>query len=76
MSCCCPSALLHPLLLDTEGLSRKEAALASMQAELEALKSTASRMLQLEAELAASNTHLAAMNEEVDLARTASKRIE
>lgn len=59
-----------------EGLRRKEAALASMRGELEALKSTAARMIELEQELAASNTHLLAMNQEVERARMASKRIE
>jgi len=47
-----------------------------MQAELEALQVTATRMLELEAELKASNTHLLTMNDEVERARAASKRIE
>lgn len=59
-----------------EGLRRKETALAAMQAELEALQVTATRMLELEAELKASNTHLLTMNDEVERARAASKRIE
>lgn len=59
-----------------EGLRKKEAALAAMQFELEALKATAQRMLEMEAELTASNTHLLAMNAEVEKARAASKRIE
>jgi hypothetical protein len=33
-------------------------------------------MIELEAELTASNTHLVAMNQEVERARLASKRIE
>lgn len=47
-----------------------------MKTELEALKSTAQRMIELEAELSASNTHLLAMNQEVERARAASQRIE
>jgi hypothetical protein len=62
--------------MPAEGLQRKEKALKAMQSELEALKSTAQRMVQLEVELASSNTHLLAMNQEVERARAASKRIE
>lgn len=47
-----------------------------MKKELEYLKSTAQRMIALEEELAASNTHLLAMNQEVERARAASRRIE
>lgn len=47
-----------------------------MQRELAALKATAKRMVALEAELAASNSHLLAMNQEVERARAASRRIE
>jgi hypothetical protein len=59
-----------------DGLRRKEAALKAMKTELAALKSTAQRMIELEAELASSNSHLLAMNQEVERARAASKRIE
>lgn len=59
-----------------DGLRRKEVALKTMKTELEALKSTAQRMIELEAELASSNSHLLAMNHEVERARAASKRIE
>lgn len=68
LSCCCGVC--------PEGMRRKETALAAMQAELEALQVTATRMLELEAELKASNTHLLTMNDEVERARAASKRIE
>lgn len=59
-----------------EGLRRKDSALKAMKKELEYLKSTAERMIALEGELAASNTHLLAMNQEVERARAASRRIE
>ena len=59
-----------------EGLRKKEAALLAVQGELDALRATAQRMLQLEQELTASNTHLQAMNAEVDQARAASTRSE
>lgn len=59
-----------------EGLRKKEASLSAMQRELAALKATAKRMVALEAELAASNSHLLAMNQEVERARAASRRIE
>lgn len=72
----CDVFLCSILHTHAEGLRRKEAALASMKSELEALKSTAARMIELEQELAASNTHLLAMNQEVERARMASKRIE
>jgi hypothetical protein len=66
-----PSSCTH-----AEGLRRKDSALKAMKKELEYLKSTTERMIALEGELAASNTHLLAMNQEVERARAASRRIE
>lgn len=59
-----------------EGLSRKEAALTSLQKELDHLKATTQRMVMMETELAVSNEHLMAMSQEVERARAASQRLE
>lgn len=47
-----------------EGLREKDAVLSAMRGELQALREAAARMVELEAELAASSQQLAAMDAE------------